>query len=109
MHILDFGGRSEFLRKDQMLEGNWKHCLALKPSVRHNLDKVLRRHRLIQRDNEREHLLLSCHLLFENELLDMKELLRVRVLDKHPERLCLSMDLGLPLEIRSDSQLYFDN
>ena len=54
-------------------------------------------------------MLLLCVLLFQNELLHMQDLLRVRILDDHPEGFSLPVDFGLPLEVRVDGQLDSDD
>jgi len=58
-----------------MLERNWENSLTREPPIRDDLDKILGRHWLEQRDSETNSVFFGSFSLPENELLRVEDLL----------------------------------
>ena len=72
---MQFSGWCESFREDEVLERDRQHSFALEPPVGNDSDEVLGRHRLIERHDEGENVLLTGILFFEDELFVVQYLL----------------------------------
>ena len=70
------------------------------------MDEVLRGQRLEHGNNELDGEFTLAELLFEEEELVREYDLAVHVLQEDPECLTVSVDLLIPLEVRSESELH---
>lgn len=105
VQILKLRWRCEFLRQQQMLEGDWKRGLCMEPSVRDDLDKVLGWHWLIQRHRERDSVLVTYGLLLQDKLLVVQDLLRITIFNVDPERFSSAMVSLVPDERSMGSKI----
>eukprot|EP00053_Salpingoeca_punica_P020083 m.207382 g.207382 ORF g.207382 m.207382 type:complete len:978 (-) comp17788_c0_seq1:3740-6673(-) len=92
--------RRELLRQQQVAEADRQLHLGADPAVRDDADKVLRRQRLGDLNEEVELVLLGAELLLEQKVLVVQQLLAIGVLDEDPEGLDLAVHSLVPLEVR---------
>ena len=88
-----------------MAEGYGELGLRSDPSIGDDLDEVLRGQRLEHGDNELDGVFILAELLFEGKLV-VEDHLVVHVLQEDPECLTVSVDLLIPLEVRSEREFH---
>jgi hypothetical protein len=105
LQVQQLGVRRVLLRQDEVAEGDGQQHLRAEPAVGDDADEVLGRERLVDRDGEVEHVLVLGELVLEHEELVVQHVLRVHVLDEHPEALGEAVHGLLELEVRRDGEL----
>lgn len=76
------------------------------PLVTDNTDEVLRRQRLKNGHKKVQNMLFLSILLLEQEVLVMEQHFTVDIFYKDPKGFRISVDLFIPLEVRSNRQLH---
>ena len=98
MHANQLRRRGVLLWEDKIFEGDSHDVLSLKPTVREDLDKVLRGKGLEKRNKEGEVAIDADIALAYRELLVVEDLLRVPVLDEDPKGLRPPVESAIPEE-----------
>ena len=106
LEVKERSGRREFLRQDQVLEGDGESSLGMKPAVGDNGDVVVGWDGFEHRYSERDVVLVLCIPLSQDELVVEEDNLAVDVLNKDPERLGTTMNFLVPSEVWRDGQVY---
>mmetsp|Transcript_16957 Transcript_16957/g.39592 ORF Transcript_16957/g.39592 Transcript_16957/m.39592 type:complete len:227 (+) Transcript_16957:2487-3167(+) len=94
------------LRQNEVAERHWQQGLRIDPAIRHHSDEVLWGQRLSDWHCEVQCVLLFGTALLQHEHFVVENLLTIDILDKDPEWLCVAVNLGIPLEVRSNGQLH---
>ena len=76
--------------------------------VRNNTDKVMRRQRFKNWNEEFDQMFVLGIDRFQKKVFVMENNFRVHILDKNPESFSFAVNLIIPLEIGSDSQFHFE-
>ena len=96
----------ELVWEDEVLEGNRKTCLRVKPAIRNDGDVVVGRDRFKHGHRDSDTVLVLRIPLAKNEGVVEQYYLAVNIFDDNPEGFRSAMDFLIPTEIRNDGQVY---
>lgn len=88
-----------------MLEGDRQASLAVQPTVGDDGDIVVRWDRLEHWDSERDVVLVFSVPLAKDERVVEEDNLAVDIFNDDPERLCATVHLFVPAEVRRDGEI----
>ena len=107
VHVLKRSWRREPVWQNKMFEWDWERSLCMHPSIRNNFNKILGWHWFMKPNSKTKSMILMTCLLFEDELLQVKNRLAVAIMNQNPERLRCPMVLWVPSKILMCFQVKF--